>query len=134
MDIAKIVVFVLANFVMTLTLFWGLRTIIEIARLKKPEGDTLLQEALSEKTLPEKNDDTGKKPGNVGSFSRISGAFGAMALAMAVTGISYWLVFALFYDPGNLKNLKDAGWFFLAGSALFAPYAFNQLASIFKLS
>lgn len=41
MNISKIIVFVLANFVMTLALFRGLRSIIEMARLRKPNGDTL---------------------------------------------------------------------------------------------
>lgn len=134
MDWPKLVVFILANFVMTLSLLWGLRTIIDIARQKKGSGYTLLQEAVSEKALP-KSDDNGSsaQPGTIGSFSRVAGAFGALALAMAVIGISYWLIYALFYEK-ELSVLQQAGWFFLSGSALFAPYAFNQLSSVFKLN
>lgn len=130
MDWPKLIVFILANFVMTLSLFWGLRTIIDIAR-----HQNILQEALSEKTFTSNNSGGAKaKPGSVGSFSRIAGAFGSIALAVAVIGVSYWLIYTLFYgNMDNLDKLKEAGWFFLSGSALFAPYAFNQLSSVFKL-
>jgi hypothetical protein len=38
---------------------------------------------------------------------------------------------ATFFN-GPLEKLKDVGWYFLSGSALFFPYAFNQLSKIFK--
>lgn len=134
MDWPKLIVFILSNFIMTLSLLWGLRTIIDIARQKKGSGYTLLQEAVSEKALPQRDENgSGTQPGTIGSFSRVAGAFGALALAMAVIGISYWLVYALFYEK-DISVLKQAGWFFLSGSALFAPYAFNQLSSVFKLN
>ena len=128
MELPKLIVFILSNFVMTIALFWGLWTIIELARQKKGSGHSILQEAVSEKSVQ-----IDEQSGKIGSFSRVAGAFGALALAVAVIGISYWLVYALFYAE-DIAVLKQAGWFFLSGSALFAPYAFNQLSSIFKMS
>lgn len=119
---------------MTMALVWGLRTIIAVAKQRGEGGRTLLQEAVSEKSLPDPNTDGPVvPPGSVGSFSRISGAFGALALAIATIGIAYWVVYALFYEK-NLNVLQNIGWFYASGAALFAPYAFNQLSSMFKLN
>ena len=130
----KIITFILANLIMTVSLVWGLRTIIDTVRSKGDDGRSILDEAMSEKSMPPAGDgDANTKPGSVGSFSRLAGSFGTMALATAVIGVAYWLVYALFYEK-SLSVLSETGWFFLSGSALFAPYAFNQLSSIFKLS
>lgn len=67
------------------------------------------------------------------SFSRTAGAVGAFGLASVFIGIGYWIVYILFLgDIAQLKDLKDLGIYFLSGSALFAPYAFNQMKTIFK--
>lgn len=95
------------------------------------DGRTFLQQSLSEKIVASEAGRDGA-PDEVGSFSRVAGAFGAIALAAAMIRVSYWLVYALFYKE-DLTVLKNAGWFFLSGSSLFAPYAFNQLSSIFKI-
>ena len=66
------------------------------------------------------------------SYSRVAGAFGAIVLAAALYGLANYLVWAAFYQPDKISNvLEETGTFFLAGSALFAPYAVNQLTSIF---
>ena len=129
----------IAVVVMTIVLFWGLR-IIAWALMRAPNpvpiskddtrsiptGQPLAYTVLAEEPDPA----TGEFKG---SFSRTAGAFGAMALAATLVGISYWMIFDLFNNNGaNLKDLQSAGWYFLAGAALFAPYAFNQLAKIFN--
>lgn len=128
----KLIAFFSALIVMTILLFRGISVIIKSAEVKKETQRSLLMEALSEKTVASEGGEGNTTPGKVGSFSRTAGAFGAMALAAAVIGVSYWLVYALFYDQ-PINVLKDASWFFLSGSALFAPYAFNQLSSVFKV-
>ncbi|HEY5723448.1 MAG TPA: hypothetical protein VIT45_14120 [Allosphingosinicella sp.] len=66
------------------------------------------------------------------SYSRIAGAFGAIVLAAALYAIANYIVWAMFFAPDKVSPvLQNIGSFFLAGSALFAPYAFNQLTSIF---
>ena len=124
---------------MSIVLLWGLK-IIAWALMRAPNPVPISQDdarlsrtgqPLAYTVLAEEPDPaTGEFKG---SFSRTAGAFGAMALAASLVGISYWIVFDLFYNSGsNLKNLQSAGWYFLAGAALFAPYAFNQLAKIFN--
>ena len=67
-----------------------------------------------------------------GSFSRTAGAIGAVGMAAVSIELGYWVLYALFFDPQQLDKLKDTGLYFLAGSALFFPYAVNQLSKIFK--
>jgi hypothetical protein len=110
--------------IMTLILLWGLR-IVSKALEKGDQGKPLLQSVLAEEPDPQ-------DPDTKGSFSRTAGAFGAMGLAMTTIGMGYWVLFALFFKAGDLSHLKDTWPYFLSGSALFAPYAFNQLSRIFK--
>jgi hypothetical protein len=66
------------------------------------------------------------------SYSRIAGAFGAIVLAAALYSVANYIVWAAFFAPDRIGGVLDKiGNFFLAGSALFAPYAVNQLTSIF---
>jgi hypothetical protein len=129
----------IATIVMTIVLLWGLK-IISWALMQSPKPIPLKGEGtapappqpLATTILAESPDpDTGDYKG---SFSRTAGAFGAMGMAAALVGISYWVIFDLYEDSNgsSLGNLKNAGWYFLAGSALFAPYAFNQLSKIFN--
>jgi len=126
------IAFVLALVAMTGVLVWGLRLITRV--LKQPVGDakagrTVMQEVLSEKVVR-----TGEnKPDDekTGSFSRVAGAVGTIAIAATFVGLGYWIVYGLFFKQ-PLEDLAQTGVYFLAGSALFAPYAFNQLSSIFK--
>jgi len=71
------------------------------------------------------------------SYARVSGAIGSIAIASLFVAISYWLIFALFF--GNGKGAYDVGsrinsmsGFFIAGAALFLPYAFERLTSFFR--
>ena len=112
---AKFVTFILSIIVYTAVLIWGLKLIHKSLENK-------LDKILSEKS--------GSQAGTP-SFSRLAGAVGAMGLAVALIGIGYWSIYTLFAD-GDLSKLQGLSTYFLSGSALFAPYAFNQLSSIFK--
>jgi hypothetical protein len=66
-----------------------------------------------------------------GSFSRTAGAVGAAGMASFTIGFGYWILYALFFGQ-SLAVLRDVRWYFLSGSALFFPYAFNQLSRLFS--
>ena len=121
----------LATIVQTVLLIWGLRTVSKILSTQASDnGTTFGMQMLTEKVGdPQDGGDAGDK--GPGSFSRIAGTIGAIVLAAFFAGVSYWALHALFSD-GDLNKLKDLGTFFLVGSALFAPYAFNQIRSIFQ--
>ena len=71
------------------------------------------------------------KVGDDTSFSRVSGAVGAMVLACLFWGIGNVVICRMLMYPDGLdKLLGSVGGFFLTGAALFAPYAVNQLRSI----
>ena len=65
------------------------------------------------------------------SFSRAVGTIGALGLAAVVVALGFWIIYSLFYD-GDLSRMEDLSTYFLSGSALFAPYAFNKISSVFK--
>jgi hypothetical protein len=111
----KVATFILSIVVYTGVLIWGLKMIHKSMENKLPD-------MLSEKT--------GSKAGTP-SFSRLAGAVGTMGLAAALIGVGYWSIYTLFAD-GDLSRLQGLSTYFLSGSALFAPYAFNQLSGIFK--
>ena len=80
-----------------------------------------------------------------GSYSRVSGAVGSMVLAAMVGGLGYYILYAVFFNHCLLSTeLTEDGqkkivdlfyslrYYFLGASALFAPYAFNRLTTIFK--
>lgn len=122
--ITQTVTYWLAITAVTAVLIWGLRLVSRELQKPGPAGRTLLSRALSEKT-------TDPSSPSDGSFSRVAGALGAIAVASTFVGIGYWVLFELFLG-NDLAKLKDVGIYFLAGSALFLPYAFNQLSSIFR--
>ena len=70
-------------------------------------------------------------PQLVGSTSRMIAAFGLMVLAVMILGIGYGIMWSLFTQD-KTPDLSGIGPYLLGGSALFAPYAFNQLKEIFK--
>jgi hypothetical protein len=123
----------LATFALTALLVWGFRMLSkELQQPVKGAGGqtTMMRMALSEKTVntPAETKDKVEE----GSFSRVAGAIGAVGIAATFVGISYWILHTLFFDISNLTKLEGLGTYFLAGSAMFLPYAFNQVASIFK--
>ena len=78
-----------------------------------------------------------KMPDGLGmtSYSRVTGALGAVILTSFFWAIGNITLMDALGNRGNIGQLLDAvGKFFLVGSALFLPYAFNQLKSIFPWS
>lgn len=66
------------------------------------------------------------------SYSRVTGAFGAIVMTSFFWAIGNVVLSLALSDVGQVKPLLDAvGIFFLIGSALFLPYAFNQLKTLF---
>lgn len=128
-ELARTVSFVLAIAGLTFVLIWGLRKISTVLKAQTAGSATVMQEVLSE-AGGAGDGTTPAEPGK-GSFSRIAGAVGAMAIAATFVGIGYWAIYSLFFSPTSLTHFKDMGTYFLAGSALFLPYAFNQLSKVF---
>jgi hypothetical protein len=89
-----------------------------------------LDNALKEKTP------TGDSTG-VASYSRVTGALGAVILTAFFWAIGN-VVLADTLSPNAAATigplLNAVGRFFLVGSALFLPYAFNQLKTLFPWS
>jgi hypothetical protein len=66
------------------------------------------------------------------SYSRAIGTIGGIVLAGFFWGICNVTLYKAFLDYTQVMPLvKGVGPLFLAGSALFLPYAFNQLSAIF---
>jgi hypothetical protein len=69
------------------------------------------------------------------SYSRLSGFVGAIVLASFLWGLGNVILYKAFAEngPEEIQSLLSSiGSFFLAGAALFAPYAFNQLKGVFQ--
>jgi hypothetical protein len=115
-------------------LVWGLKLISKELQSPGANSKTLLANALSEKT-PRAPGAPGAAGQNTpdGSFSRTAGAIGAVGIAATFIGIGYWAIYELFFgSAADLTKISDLKVYFLAGSAMFLPYAFNQLSAIFK--
>jgi hypothetical protein len=65
------------------------------------------------------------------SYSRACGSLGMIVMAGMLFALGNYILWASFFDK-SIDILDKIGSFFLAGSSLFAPYAFNQLGSVFK--
>ena len=131
---------VVATIAQTAILLWGLRKVSEVLNMPvAPPANglpvtTFAQSMLSEKTPPAQP--ANQQAANVpiesdASFSRVAGSIGTVVLAAFIGGVSYWALFGLF-SGADLTRLSQIGTFVLTGSALFAPYAVNQLRAIFK--
>jgi hypothetical protein len=67
------------------------------------------------------------------SFSRVAGVLGGGVLASFFWGLGNIILHYAFTDPSKISGIVSGSQpFLLAGSALFAPYAFNQLSTVFK--
>jgi hypothetical protein len=67
------------------------------------------------------------------SYSRLSGFIGSMILACFLWALGNILIYQAVTDVAEIsKTLNAMSTYFLAGSALFMPYGFNQLAKVFK--
>jgi hypothetical protein len=120
--------YLLAVIAMTGVLIWGLKHVSrELGRVNPSTQRTLMAEALSEKEGTQSGSDEKT------SFSRVSGALGAIGIAATFVGIGYWALHGLFFgSASDLGKISSLSTYFLAGSALFIPYAFNRISEIFK--
>lgn len=140
--------FVFTIIIVTAVLLWGMRILQSVLMKQDPENPKLrfLDKALSEKHVgratdpapqgaPNPGDPPPSPPGSqvqadMPSTSRVVAAVGTLVLAAMLLGVGYYTLWSLFtYQSVDLSSI---GTYFLAGSALFAPYAVNQLSSIFK--
>jgi hypothetical protein len=79
--------------------------------------------------LMEKNGDVGSE---TTSYSRISGLFGSVMISAFFWALGNVIIWKAFENPAQIEPIIDSvAKFFLVGSALFLPYAFNQLRLIF---
>jgi hypothetical protein len=125
---AQYFTFYMMMIVTTFVLIWGLKLVTKALAADANSGKPLVASILSEPGPSP----TPQEPGDKGSFSRTAGAIGATGMAAMFIGIGYWVLYGLFFAKGDLAVLKHVGWYFLAGSSMFFPYAFNQLSSVFK--
>ncbi len=68
------------------------------------------------------------------SYSRVSGLIGSVVMAAFFWAIGNVILYKAFSADGIAEIstlLTSLGTYFLAGSSLFVPYAFNQLKSAF---
>ena len=121
--------------IITVSLFAGLLLII--VSMNKSKYD--FSEVVAEERLPavtRTTDANGAvtertdEPKLAGSTSRVIAMFGLLVMAVVLLGIGYSIVWSLFVT-GRLPSLDGVGTYLLGGSALFAPYAFNQLKEVF---
>jgi hypothetical protein len=67
------------------------------------------------------------------SYSRLTGLIGGVILAIFLWAFGNVVIYLSLTDPDRVSDvLSSVGSYFLAGSALFAPYAFNQLRTSFN--
>jgi len=127
---AQFVSFFFAITGFTCVLVWGFRKIADTMTTETERKTTVMHEMLAD--VPTQGPDGQAQEPGKGSFSRITGSIGTMALVAMFVGVSYWAIYALFFDPTNLTSLNELGTYFLTGSAMFMPYAFNLLSKVFK--
>lgn len=78
--------------------------------------------------------DDGKTPApQQSSYSRVAGMIGATVLAVFLWAFGNIVLYLSMTNPAGVTEvLSGVGSYFLAGSALFAPYAVNQLRTTFN--
>lgn len=132
----SLLLFWLTFTIVTGVLIWGLRLVQKTLMQPDPNDPqrTFISMALTEKTSTPANNAAaaGAAPAvaEVPSYSRVGAAVGTFVLATMVLGMGYYMLWSLF--TRHTVDLSSVGTYFLSASALFAPYAFNQLSSIFK--
>src|SRR5450432_2624690 len=85
-------------------------------------------DALSEEAASQGPPAPGQKPILIASSSRTIALFGLIVLMGAILGLSYFILWALFYGQ-SIAELTELGPLFYGAAALFAPYAVNQIRS-----
>lgn len=67
------------------------------------------------------------------SASRVALLIGGLVMAVFLWALGNVVIYTAMTDASKIATLLDSvGTFFLSGSALFAPYAFNQLGTVFQ--
>ena len=88
---------------------------------------------VGEKTLQTKETTEPQPASDDSSYSRIAGMIGAVVMAVFLWGLGNILLYKCFGAVGEVATImQNVGSFFLAGAALFAPYAANKLTAAFK--
>ena len=96
-----------------------------IKALTMPDLTAKVGDLLKEKT-PE------GEPSDATSFSRVTGAIGAVVVGSLFWIVSNIVIGAAIVSPQDVGGIVNGfGKMFLVGAALFLPYAFNQLKSVF---
>ena len=92
-----------------------------------------LKQTLAEK--PQGAAPVAGAPQEPASYSRVSGFVGSIVLAVFFWALGNVILYKALGTAANIAEIStivaSLGTFFLAGAALFLPYAFNQLKGIF---
>ena len=92
-----------------------------------------LKEALSEKSGVPAAVAGAPAPAMEASYSRVTGFVGAIVMGVFFWALGNIILFNGISQAAGIKTMLDGLLsFFLSGAALFLPYAFNQLSSVFK--
>jgi hypothetical protein len=110
---------------LTGVLIWGLKHVSRELKRVGCERANLYGKALSEKRVSPADAVPLGNP-EAPSFSRVASSLGAVGLAAAFVGIGYWALHELFFG-NDLEKISGLSSYFLAGSALSIPCAFNTL-------
>ncbi len=95
--------------------------------------DISVKHALIEKSLLKNSGLTLSEQQETTSYSRVAGVIGAVVLATFFWGLGNVILYKSLTSPSEIEALLGSvGKFFLAGSSLFVPYAFNQLKGVFQ--
>ncbi len=101
----------------------GIFNLSIIILLRQTFSAVSLKEALSEKSGP--STDT--------SYSRVAGMLGAVVVGCLVWGLGNVVLARAITAPTDVTTMLQGVWpFILSTSALFAPYAFNQIKDAMK--
>jgi hypothetical protein len=128
---------IIFNLAIIRLLVWGLGQVSarDILREKDPSAAKAAAAAPREaKTTGVGGEATELLP-DATSYSRVAGFVGMIVMASFLWAIGNIIIYKAFVQGGSdeiQKFLSSIGSFFLAGAALFAPYAFNQLKSAFQ--
>lgn len=125
-------VFTFTLVVITFVLLWGLQILKGVLLGPDPANPkrSFIASALSQKSFVASADFPEKTDSCEPSSSHVGAAVGMLVLAVMLLGVGYYMLWSLFTVQS--VNLATVGTYFLAGSALFAPYALDKLSKIFK--
>lgn len=122
----------------TLVIIWGTR---KIGLVLKETADVTVIENGTSRTVQMAGLKSALLKENPGSedpqdlmidISKVSVFIGSIGLAALFIGIGYWIIFSLYLRPDGLGDVQKLWTFFLAGSAMFLPYAFSRLSELFR--